>query len=101
MQLESLMLGLKEEDQKALDWIMQCRSDGSLLDHAAWALAASEIDDRRLRSIGCLLDLLGECATYEPPENLAGRTLGRIEAHRAMLVSPPASNCPMNEPLET
>ena len=94
------MLSLKEEDQKALDWIMQSRSDGRLSDHAAWALAVGEIDDRRLRNVGCLLDVLGECPTCEPPENLASRTLGKIDAYRAMLISLPPPGSPMNEPLE-
>ena len=94
------MLGLKDEDQKALDWIMESRSEGRLSDHAAWTLAAGEIDDRRLESIGCLLDALGECPTDDPPENLAGRTLGKIEARRAMLVSLPSASPPLNESLD-
>jgi hypothetical protein len=85
------MLGLKGEDQKAVDWIMQSRTDAGSNDQTAWALAATEIDDRRLKGVGRLLDVLGEWPTYDPPENLTTRTLGKIEAHRALPVAlPPA-----------
>lgn len=95
------MLRLNDEDQKALDWIMQSHFDRGLSDHTAWALAASEVGDGRLRSVGCLLDVLGACSTDEPPENLAGRTLGKIAAHRAMLGQLQPPPLPINEPLET
>ena len=77
------MLGLDAEDQKVVDWIMQSMSHGQSKETSGWAVSPSVADDRRLYKVGILLDLLGTCPPCDPPQNLAARTLQKIEAHRA------------------
>jgi len=90
------MLRLEGEDQKAVDWLMQSLSNSGANDKSGWALSSVVTDDRRLSNVGRLLDLLGACPAFDPPQNLAARTLEKIQSHHPvpMLLSSPITPSP-------
>jgi hypothetical protein len=85
---------LGDDDRRAVDLVLD-RLDGEQPETMAQPPPPTP---QRVQSVEKILSLLERMPAYEPPPDLAAKTLHRIDQALAALNAPPVQNLPQREP---